>query len=132
MMAANIPLSKPDVSADRRLGQEHLLRDLPVRQAEGHLPQHLDFARGQRDARRLPPARRAPRVGQGGEPVEQPSGGARRDDRVPGVHDPDRVDQVPGPGVLEQEPRGAGLDRLVDVLVDVERGQDEHPRGIGE
>ena len=46
------------------------------------------------------------------------------------MNDPHPLDQVPGSGVLEQESRRARLDRLVDVLVHVERGQDEDPRGI--
>src|SRR6185312_15648853 len=31
-------------------------------------------------------------------------------------------------GLLEQEPAGPGAQRGVDVLVEVERGEDQHPR----
>ena len=38
---------------------------------------------------------------------------------------PDRLAEQLGPGVLEQEPRRAGLQRAVDVLVQVEGGDDD-------
>ena len=49
----------------------------------------------------------------------------------PAGDDPDRLQQVVGGGVLEEEPAGAGPECLVDVLVEVEGGQDEHARGAG-
>ena len=47
-----------------------------------------------------------------GEPVEQPPRDARRDDRLAVGDDPDRGDEVFGRHVLEQEPAGAGAQRL--------------------
>src|ERR1051325_5410886 len=38
----------------------------------------------------------------------------------------DRLQQVGGLGVLDQEAAGPGADRLIDVLVGLEGGQDDH------
>ena len=46
----------------------------------------------------------------------------------PGCDRPDRLDEVGRRDVLEQEPARAGPERLDDVLVGVERGEDEDPR----
>ena len=52
-----------------------------------------------------------------------------REQRLAGGDDADRLDELGGPHVLEQEPARAGADRLDHVLVEVERGQDEDARG---
>ena len=46
----------------------------------------------------------------------------------PAAHDADRRDELLGRRVLEQEAARAGSQRGVDVLVEVERGQDQHAR----
>ncbi len=51
-----------------------------------------------------------------------------RRDRFPRRDRAHRGQQVLGEGVLEQEAAGAGAQRGVDVLVQVEGGQDEHAR----
>src|SRR5208282_2679045 len=42
----------------------------------------------------------------------------------------DRVDQFGGGGVFEQEAAGPGPQRLVHVVVEVERGEHQHPRPL--
>ena len=60
----------------------------------------------------------------GDEPARH---GRGEDRRAVGDH-PDRGEQLRLGRVLEQEPAGARAQRLVDHLVEVERGQHEHPR----
>ena len=60
-----------------------------------------------------------------GEVLDQPAGDRRREQRVAGGDDADRVEQPVGGRVLEQEAAGADPQRLVDVLVAVE-GREHH------
>jgi len=53
-------------------------------------------------------------------------GDGRRDQGVAGGDDVDGGDQLLRRDVLEQEAAGAGAERIVDVLVEVERGEHEH------
>ena len=53
----------------------------------------------------------------------------RGDQGVAGGDDPHRLEQVDGQRVLQQEPAGPGPQRLVHVLVEVERRQDHDPGG---
>jgi hypothetical protein len=64
------------------------------------------------------------------EALDEPAGGAGRDDGVTGDHGPDSRDQVGGERVLEQEAAGAGAQPGVHVLVEVEGGQHKHPRWL--
>ena len=43
-------------------------------------------------------------------------------------HDANGLEQLLRGHVLEEESAGAGRERVVDVLVQIERGQDEHAR----
>ena len=52
-----------------------------------------------------------------------------REQRVAGGDGADRRDQLLGRVVLEHEAARAGAERLVDVLVEVERREDQDPRG---
>ena len=52
-----------------------------------------------------------------------------REQRVAAGDDADRGDELLGRVVLEHEAAGAGAERLVDVLVEVEGREDEDPRG---
>ena len=60
-----------------------------------------------------------------GERGQQPRGHVRRDERVAGGGRTDRLSEQVGAGVLEQEAAGAGAQRAVDVLVEVERRDDD-------
>ena len=91
-----------------------------------HQPQHVELPRRQRLQ-----LRRARRPRQPGEPRDHPPGHRRRQQRIPGRHRPDRVDQLLRRVVLEHEAAGAGVQRLEDVLVEVERRQHQHPRQPG-
>ena len=53
-----------------------------------------------------------------------------REKRVPGGDRADGCDQLLGRVVLEDEAAGAGSERFVDVLVEVERREDEDPRRV--
>ena len=65
-----------------------------------------------------------------GEVGDQPPGHRGGEQGVTGGHDADRVDQFGGGGVLEQEAAGAGPQRLIHVVVEVERGEHQHPRPL--
>ena len=113
---------------DRRLADEQLLGDLGVRGAARDRAQHLELAGGQ-----------VLELG-GGVPD---AGGRRtnssirrlvivgREQRVAAGDDLDRLDELLGRGVLEQEAARARAQRLVDVLVEVEGRQHQHPRAVG-
>ena len=60
-----------------------------------------------------------------GEAVEQPPRDGRREQRLAARDDPDRVDELRRLDVLEQEAARARAQRLEDVLVEVERGEDQ-------
>src|SRR5581483_2248369 len=62
-----------------------------------------------------------------GEPLDEPPGDRRREQRVAGPHQLDGGDQVLGRHVLQKEPRGPLCQGPVHVLVQVERGQHQHP-----
>ena len=66
-----------------------------------------------------------------GERGEQPDGDAGCDQRVAVGGGVDGLGEQLGSGVLEQEPAGAGLERAVDVLVEVEGGDDHDGQGVG-
>ena len=52
---------------------------------------------------------------------------ARRQQRLTGGDDAHGADQLGRFGVLDEEPAGAGAQRLVHVLVELERREHEHP-----
>jgi hypothetical protein len=106
------------------LADVQLPRDLGVRAAAGDQHQHLVLRVGQPVDRRGSGGRvrEVPRV-----TVEQPPQDARRDDRLPGRDDPDRVDQLVGRHVLRHEAAGPGSQRPDSVLVQVEHGEHQHP-----
>ena len=109
----------------RGFAQRQRRGQLGVAQSARDQPEHLELARGQRGQARIP--------GHGGtrrEPLHQPPGDGRREQRVAAAHQPDRGDQVLGGDVLEQEAAGPGGQRGVHVLVQVERGQHDDPRAV--
>ena len=116
--------------ADVRLGggraEAQPAGDLGVGQALGDQRQHLDaraaVSRSSvRAARPAVPGRR-------GELGDQPPGDRGASSASPAAHHPDRRrSSSVRRGVLEQEAAGAGPQRRVDVLVQVEGGQHERP-----
>src|SRR6266540_4043783 len=107
------------VRLDRRLAQVELLRELGVREAAGEQTQDLALAAGQLVELV------ARRHGRAREALDEASRGGRPEERVAGGDDPDRVDELGGLDVLEQEAAGAGLHGGVDVFVEVEGGEHE-------
>ena len=99
--------------------------DLCVGQAVGDQPQHLGLPLGE-----CASGGREPRAGgrPAGEVGDQPPGHRGGEQGVAGGHHADRVYQFGGGGVLEQEAAGAGPQRLIHVVVEVEGGEHQHPR----
>ena len=143
------PVAQPElgqqpahVGLDGRLGDVEALGDLGVGEAVGDGEQDLALALGQAGQRRVlgrPDAAIrsaagpavADRSGSGvGVLLEQAPGDARRHDGVTAGHRADGGDELGRRHVLEQEPAGAGPQRAEGVLVEVERGEDEHPGAI--
>lgn len=106
---------------DGRLGDDQLRSDLGVRQTAGDEAEHAELAIGERGQ----PGRYAGDDHGLGEPLQQPLGDGRLDQRVArrcGTH---RGDEARGGRVPEQETGGAGAQGAVDVLELVEGGQDD-------
>ena len=117
----------------RPLGDAELVSDRPVRQAAGDAAQDLPLAGGQR-GQASPTRRRAAPAGDR-RAVAHPPGDDPGDGRVEvdlaGRRGPDRRGQVVRLGVLEQEPRRAGLDRGDDAcLLDEARERDDLDRRV--
>ena len=66
-------------------------------------------------------------AGSGREVLDHPPGHRRRQQRAAGGDHPDRAQQLGRFGVLEQEAAGPGAQRREHVLVQLERGQHDHP-----
>ena len=111
----------------RRLADHQLAADLRVGQAPDEQVQHLALAR-----RQLADRRRDGRLGADrdpGELLDDRSGHGRGEQRVAAGHDADRGCDLLRRRVLEHEPARASPQRVVDVVIEAERGQDQHPRG---
>ncbi len=115
-----------DVRLHGGLADEQVGGDLRVGQPARHQLQHLDLAVGQRvqGVRHRLLAGRQMR----GVLVQQPARDARGEHRLTGGHHTDRLHQLVGRGVLEQEAARPGLQRLHHVLVEVERRQHQDLR----
>ncbi|KOT87534.1 hypothetical protein ADK86_35305 [Streptomyces sp. NRRL F-5755] len=106
-------------------GDDHLCRDLRVRQALRDQADDLPFAGRQR-------------VGCGGgrggrgEVLQEADGDLGADERVAGHGGPYRFDQQCGAGAFQQEARGAVAQGGVYVVVQVEGGHDHDPGVRGE
>ena len=66
----------------------------------------------------------------GGEVGDQASQHRRRDERVAFRDDVDGVDELLRRSVLEQEAARSSAQRLVDVFVEIEGGEHQHPRRV--
>ena len=64
------------------------------------------------------------------EPLDEAPGDARCQQRVARSDDADGLDELLGRHVLEEEAAGAGTEGAVDVLVEVERGEDDDAHAI--
>ena len=111
-----------DVGLHGAVAHVQLVGDLLVGQPAGDLDQHLPLAVGEP----VVIAGRG-RAGEGGELLDQAPGDRGSEQRVPGRHHGDGLEQLGGPGVLEQEAAGACAQRVVHQLVLVEGGQDQDP-----
>src|SRR3954447_2632888 len=96
-------------------------RDLSVGQPPRDLQQHVRLARGEQ----VEPGP-VERTGPGREPVDQPAGHRRIEQRGAPVDHPYRVDHPLRLGVLEQETGGPGAQRGEQVLVETEGGQHQN------
>jgi hypothetical protein len=112
------------VGLDRVLLDDQFLGDLDVGQAARDQPEHLLFPRGELAQLRRQLGRPA---GGEGEPGDEPAGDDGIDEGVARGQTAHRGHQLVRRGVLEQETAGPGTEGFVNVLVGVERGEDQHP-----
>ena len=112
-------------------GRDHqVLGDLRVAHALRDEHEDLPLARRQRGDPGVLVDLPAAAVGQvGGEHLQHAPRHAGGDDGLAARHGADRLGQLGRPGVLEQEPAGAGAQARERVLVQVEGGQDQDLRG---
>src|SRR3954454_17885852 len=111
------------VVLDRVLRDVELVGDLTVREALSHELEHLELAVGQLRRRDL-----LLLVGAAGERVElldELRGHRRADQRLALHHGADRVGDLLDGDLLQQVAGGAGLDRLVEIVLLVGDGQHE-------
>ena len=99
--------------------------DLGVGAPGRDLLEHLAFAVGQR--RENVAGRRSGGARPSGELGDQPAGDGGGEQRLARGDDRDGVEQLFRRGVFQHEPAGAAAERLEDVLVLVEGGDDEDP-----
>jgi hypothetical protein len=102
------------------------LGDFLVGQAGRDQREHLAFAGGQVAEATHPPRRPRP----GGELRDQPSGDGGGQERLTGRDHPDGPDQLGRVGVLYQKAGRARAEAVEDVLVQLERGQDDHVHAV--
>ena len=107
---------------DGALGDEQLGGELGVAVPARQHHEHLALALRER----LEPLAHVRLDGPPRELLDDPPRDRRREQRVAGRHHAHRVDELLGRSVLEQEAARAGLHRLEDVLVALERGEDHH------
>jgi hypothetical protein len=111
------------VRLDGQRAEREVLGDLGVGHACRYQGYDLALAVGQR----VEQAGRCSRAGvvQREEAGDQPSGGGGREQGVAAGDGPDRVEQRVRARSLAEESAGSGSQRLEDVLVDLEGGQDQ-------
>ncbi len=112
---------------DGGLADVEAVGDLQIGQPTGSQLQNLHLARGQyvQGRRALRTLRHTLLPGEG---LDQAAGDAGREKRIADLHGTYGDQQPLGPGVLQQEPGSPGAQRPVDVLVQIERGQDQDAR----
>jgi hypothetical protein len=65
----------------------------------------------------------------GGERFDEAPGDRRGQEGVSGGDHADRVRELGGLAVFEQESARTGTEGVKDILIEIERGQDQHPDG---
>ena len=109
-----------DVRLHRGLADVELGADLRVGQPAGDQAEHLHLALGQLVEVSWPGG-----PGHAGELLDDALGDRRRQERVAVGHRADGGEELLGRVVLEDEAAGPDAQRLVDVLVEIERRQDQ-------
>src|SRR3712207_6679030 len=112
-----------DVRLHRGVADHEPLRDLRVGQPARDQPEDLVLARGEVLEALGPGRSRQPR-----ELPDHPLRDLRREQRLPGGDGADGVDELLGRVVLEHEAARSRAQRVIDVLVERERREDEDPR----
>ena len=112
---------------DRRLAEVQPFGDLVVGTTAGHQTQHLGLAFGEL----VEPWYDGVVAGPGHELLDEAAGDRRCEQGIAGRQHPHGGDQVVRRGVLQQEAAGTGAYRLVDVVVEVERRQDQDLGAVG-
>ena len=107
-----------DVRLHRRLGHEQRGGDLSVRQAAGHEDEHLSLAFGQFVERARGDTGASGRWANSSMSRRVTAGASSASPRR---HHANRVHELLGRTILQQEPARAGAQRVIDVLVEVER-----------
>ena len=115
----------------RPLGDTQVAGNGLIGQSAGDARQDLALASGQVLQGPKPVITVVDHRGWEGEVLDESAGGGGSHDRVAGVHMVDRSHELLQGGVLEEEAAGARPDRLIGVLIEVEGGQDDHPRAAG-
>jgi hypothetical protein len=111
-----------DMCLDGRLADVELLCDLPVGKAASHQAKDLSFALAE-----LVELRRRRRARDARELFDHTLRDRRREERVSSGDGADSGEELFGRVVLENETAGAGAECLVDVLIEVERREDQDP-----
>ncbi len=117
---------------DRVHGDDELVGDLLVRPPAGDQPQRLGLAVGQLGQQQ---GAAVAGIDAGGVPLHESPGEGREDERLAARDDADGLRQLLRLHALQHEAARAGAQRVVDVLVVLERGHDQHARpldGVGD
>ena len=101
------------------------VRDLGVRLTRCEEPEHFGLAR----AERLELGARLRRLAESGELLDHAPCHGGRERRLTAPHDADRIEQVVGGSILQQEAGGARAQRRKDVLIKVEGRQNQDASG---
>ncbi len=120
------------VGLHRSRRDEQLLGDLVVGQTASHQHENLALAVGKAAQRRSAPvgsfgAPPAAPGASGHEGLHEPAHHRGLDERVTGGHHADGGGDVVGVGVLQQKAARPCPQGVVDVLVDIEGGEHQHP-----
>src|SRR5829696_9734409 len=114
-----------DVGLHGGVADVELARDLGIREAARDQPEDIQLA-----FRQLIELSRRFRARHPRELLDHPLGDGRGEQSLPVGYNPYSGKELFRRIVLEYEAAGAGAERLVDVLVEIERRQDQDPRSV--